>query len=106
MPIYPPRNSSIKKQQELDYLGYQLYLSFSKEETRDKLEKLVEKFRKANLNLLKVKIKLVTTQYLNVEIDIEKIEKLQSEAKYWENITFEYIIENHKVDCFKIIKNG
>jgi hypothetical protein len=50
MPIYPPRNNSIKKQQELDYLGYQLYLSVSKEETRDKLEKLVEKFRKANLN--------------------------------------------------------
>jgi hypothetical protein len=61
MPIYPPRNNSIKKQQELDYLGYQLYLSVSKEETRDKLEKLVEKFRKANLNLLKVEIQLAIT---------------------------------------------
>ena len=51
MPIYPPRNNSIKKQQDLDWLGYQL--SVSKEETRDKLEKLVEKFRKANLNFTK-----------------------------------------------------
>ena len=59
MPIYPPRNNSIKKQQELDYLGYQLYLSVSKEETRDKLEKLVEKFRKANLKkIMKNKIYL------------------------------------------------
>ena len=101
MPICPPRNISIKKQQELDYLGYQLYLSVSKEETRDKLEKLVEKFRKANLNLLKVEIQLAITQYLNVELDNVKIQKLQTEAKYWEDFTFEYIIENHKADYFK-----
>ncbi|HMU03574.1 MAG TPA: hypothetical protein PJ990_08125, partial [Saprospiraceae bacterium] len=69
MPIYPPRNNSIKKQQELDFIGYQLYLSVSKEETKDKLEKLVEKFRKANLNLLKVEMQLAITQYLNVELD-------------------------------------
>jgi hypothetical protein len=38
---------------------------------------------------------------LNVELDNVKIQKLQTEAKYWEDITFEYTIENHKADYFK-----
>jgi hypothetical protein len=42
----------------------------------------VEKFRKANLNLLKVEIQLAITQYLNVELDNLIIQKLQTEAKY------------------------
>jgi hypothetical protein len=46
MPIYPPRNNSIKKQQESDYLGYQLYLSVSKEETRESWKSLLKSLEK------------------------------------------------------------
>ncbi len=100
MPIYPPRDNASKKKQELDYAGFQLYLAVSKGEIGDQLQKVVENFRKANLGLLKLELHLSFAQHLSIEVDNVKIQKLQAKVKYWEDITHESIIENHKTDYF------
>jgi hypothetical protein len=79
MPSYPPRNNSIKKKQELDYIGFQLFLLVSKKESEAKIKKMAEKFRKAKLSLLNAEFHLETK---GLEIDDLKNTKFQNEVKY------------------------
>ena len=102
MPSYPPRNNSIKKKRELDYIGYQLFLLVSKMESEVKLKKMAEKFRQAKLSLLKAEFHL---EAKGLEIDILKSTNFQNEIKYWEEILFELIILNHKMDYTKNYQN-
>ncbi|MBK7225327.1 MAG: hypothetical protein IPH96_07915 [Saprospiraceae bacterium] len=72
-------------------------------ESEAKLKKMAEKFRQAKLSLLKAEFHL---EAKGLEIDILKSTNFQNEVKYWEEILFEFIILNHKMDYTKIIKIG
>lgn len=56
MPTFPPRTEPVKKQEELTKRELELIAAIKKNIAVDKLIKLVDKYRQAQLSLLKAKI--------------------------------------------------
>ena len=79
MPIYPPRTEPIKKQEELTKKHRELTIAIEKNISAEKLIKFVEKYRQAQLSMLKAKIhQFKENEFQNKQnsIKIEKVEKL------------------------------
>jgi len=96
MPIYPPRTEPVKKQEELTKREMELVFAIKKNIAVDKLIKLVEKYRQAQLSMLKAKghtFKENEFQKKPNNIKLEKLEKLTIE---WTNKTNEDIINTVK----------
>lgn len=93
MPIYPPRNTPIRKKEilhkrEIDFLK-NLNLGCSLE----KAIKLAEKVRVAKLNLIKARLALIQP-FSGKDINSSNLklkEKLEKEAEKWKSLTFEEI---------------
>jgi hypothetical protein len=92
MPIYPPRTEPVKKQEELLKRETELIFAIERNDSLDKLNKCVEKYRKANLSLLKAKVhQFKENEYQKKEnkISLEKLEEMKNE---WTEKTIEKII--------------
>jgi hypothetical protein len=56
MPSYPPRKEPVKKKEELAKREDELILAIKKNVTADKIIKFADKYRQAQLSMLKAKI--------------------------------------------------
>ena len=103
MPIYPPRNTSTKKNQILNYKIFEFISLLEIESTFEKRNKKAEDVRIAMLNLIKARITLTKSYKSDDENEssIQIREKLYDDKTNWESYTYEdikdYCEKNKKV---------
>ncbi|MBX3255377.1 MAG: hypothetical protein KF862_14645 [Chitinophagaceae bacterium] len=88
MPIYPPRSEPVKKQEELTKREMELVFAIKKNVAADKLIKAVDKYRQAQLSMLKAKVHTFKENEFQKKpnnIKLEKLEKLTIEWTYKAN---------------------
>ena len=95
MPIYPPRNTAIRKKQILDYKIFEFLKSYDLSQSQINLEKRAESVRVAKLNLIKARLFL--NKSYKAEDKNEKLtllqEKLNNDLEKWKSLSFEEIKE-------------
>lgn len=96
MPSYPPRTEPVKKQEELTKRETELVFAIKKNITPDKLIKLVDKYRQAQLAVLKAKVHQFLENELQRKQNNMKIEKLEKLTIEWTDKTNEDIINEIK----------
>ena len=96
MPSYPPRTSPIKKKEQLEKAEMELVLAIRKKESVDKQIKFVEKYRQAQLSLLKAKIHEVKENEFQKKQNTIKIEKLELQIAGWTSKPSDKIIDEIK----------
>ena len=96
MPLYPPRNTAIRKKQIFEYRMYQLILAVNRNYSKEKLINLAEKARIAKLNLIKAKLHLIKsyTEVAYKNSDIKKIDDLDYEIMRWFSLDYKEIIRD------------
>lgn len=98
MPTYPPRTTPIKKQEELNKKESELVIAIKKKITTDKLQRFLEKYRQAQLAMLKANIHHYKENELSqkeTNINTQKFETLIIE---WNNKTLDEILTEVKVN--------
>ncbi len=93
MPLYPPRNTAIKKRQILDYKIFEFLKLLQKDTSKEKLTDKSEEVRVAMINFVKAKLSL-NKSYQSEDIDASNIkleEKLTTEIENWKSYSFEEI---------------
>ncbi|MFC4635529.1 hypothetical protein ACFO3O_16585 [Dokdonia ponticola] len=93
MPIYPPRNSAIKKREILDKRVFEFLKSRELEATQEKQLKKAEAVRLAKIRYLKTRLSLAKTYASELEPDMELINKLNKEISLFEGYSYKEIIE-------------
>jgi predicted RNA-binding protein with RPS1 domain len=96
MPSYVPRKEPVKKQEELRNREIDLIIGIRKNVEADKLLKLVDKYRKAQLSMLKAKVHTFKENEFQKKpnnVTFEKLEKLTTE---WTDKTNDDIIKKVK----------
>jgi hypothetical protein len=96
MPSYPPRAEPVKKQEELAKREMELVLAIKTNISADKLTKFVDKYRQAQLSMLKARVhqfKEHELQGKQNKVEIETLENLRIE---WTDKTNEDIINKIK----------
>jgi hypothetical protein len=96
MPSYAPRTEPVKKQEELTKREIELILGVRNNVEADKLLKLVDKYRKAQLSMLKAKVHTFKENEFQKKpnnVTFEKLEKLTTE---WTDKTNDDIIKEIK----------
>ena len=96
MPIYPPRTEPVKKQEELTKREIELVFAIKKNVAADKLIKLVDKYRQAQLSLLKAKVHSFKENEFQKKPNNVKLEKLEKLTIEWTDKTNDDIIEEVK----------
>ena len=96
MPIYPPRTEPVKKQEELTKRETELVFAIKKNIAADKLIKLVDKYRQAQLAVLKAKVHQFKENEFQKKQNNMKIEKLEKLTIEWTDKTNEDIINEVK----------
>ena len=79
MPTYAPRTEPIKKKEEVAKRKRELVFAIHKSIPNDKLIKAVDKYRKAQLSLLKAKVHRLSEDILQKKqskIEIDEIENI------------------------------
>lgn len=92
MPFYPPRAQPIKKHEELTKREADLKMAINLQITNEKLIKLAEKYRQAQLSLLKAKIHQFRDNEFKNKNNNLGMEKLEKSTKDWANKSFDDII--------------
>ena len=98
MPSYPPRNEPIKKVEELSKREKELQHAIKNNFSREKLTKAVEKYRTAQLSLLKAKTHLIHDNEFQQRPHNLKIESIEKKIEIWRNKTFGDIINEFKTN--------
>ena len=83
MPSYPPRSNPIKKQQELAKRENELLLGIKRNVLADKLIKYADKYKKAQLSLLKAKIHHIKENEFQRKPNNMEIEQLEKQIAEW-----------------------
>ena len=96
MPSYPPRTEPVKKQEELTKRETELVFAIKKNIAADKLIKLVDKYRQAQLAVLKAKVHQFKENEFQGKQNNMKIEKLEKSTIEWTEKTNEDIINEIK----------
>ena len=96
MPIYPPRSEPVKKQEELTKREMELVFAIKKNIADDKLIKLVDKYRQAQLSILKAKAHTFRENEFQKKPNNVKLEKLEKLTIEWTDKTNDDIIEEVK----------
>ena len=92
MPIYPPRNSPIRKKEQLSQRQVELRHALNNKFPAEKINKAAEKYRIAQLSLLKAKIhEFQERQYQN-KPQLTDLESLEKDTIIWTNKPVEEII--------------
>jgi hypothetical protein len=94
MPIYPPRNEPIKKKEQLLQRRKELRNALKAKLPSDKLSKAVEKYRSAQLSLLKAKIYECQERQYGGKPQLTDLESLEREIHGWTNKTTQEIIQD------------
>jgi hypothetical protein len=92
MPIYAPRTETVKKQEEIAKRETELLLGIKKNLYADKILKLVDKYRKAQLSLIKARIHQFKENNFQGKPNNVTIQKLEDLAIQWTNKTSDDII--------------
>jgi hypothetical protein len=92
MPIYPPRNEPVKKKEQLLQRKMELKHALSANLPSDKLNKAAEKYRSAELSLLKAKVHEFQERQYRGKPQLSDLENLENEIQSWTNKTTEKII--------------
>lgn len=95
MPTYVPRTEPVKKQEELAKREMELIFSIKKNAT-DKLIKAVDKYRQAQLSILKAHIHTFKENEFRKKPSNMKLEKLEKLTIEWANKSNEEIINEVK----------
>lgn len=93
MPSYPPRSEPVKKQEELTKREMELVFAIKKNVVADKLIKLVDKYRQAQLSLLKAKAHTFRENEFRKKPNHIKFEILEQLTNDWTDKTNDDIIE-------------
>ncbi|MFT3680165.1 MAG: hypothetical protein QM791_07815 [Ferruginibacter sp.] len=96
MPIYPPRSEPVKKQEELTKREMELVFAIKKNVAADKLIKAVDKYRQAQLSMLKAKIHTFKENEYQKKPNNVKLEKLEKLTVEWTDKTNDEIINEVK----------
>lgn len=83
MPSYPPRNNPAKKEEELFKNKIRLLLAVQNSAPNEQIIKLIDKFSKAQLSLLKAKTHLLKEKEIQGEAIADSLEQLQVEIDEW-----------------------
>lgn len=97
MPVFPPRNLPIKKQEELSKREFELFEAIKRNIPEEKLEKIVEKYRKAQLSLLKAKIHSAKEKQYQKHTHNFQFDKLETDIENWKNKNVEQIVMKFKM---------
>jgi hypothetical protein len=96
MPSFVPRIEPIRKKEQLSQKEMELVTAIRKKFTIDKLLKFIDKYKHAQLALLKAKIHfLKEKEFQKKEINM-KVEKLERQIIEWTNKTNEAIMNEVK----------
>ncbi|MCH5598669.1 hypothetical protein [Niabella ginsengisoli] len=96
MPIYPPRSEPVKKQEELTKREMELVFAIRKNVATDKLIKAVDKYRQAQLSMLKAKVHTFKENEYQKKPNNVKLEKLEELTIEWTDKTNDEIINEVK----------
>jgi len=94
MPVYPPRNEPIKKKEQLLQRKNELKHALDANQPADKLNKAVEKYRSAQLSLLKAKVHEFQERHYQGKLQLSDFENLEKEIHFWTNRTTVEIIKD------------
>ncbi len=92
MPLYPPRTETVKKSDLLVQRELELIQAIKTHSSIDKINKLAEKYRFAQLSLLKAKIHFISEMENRDKPCNMNREKIENEKLIWTNKTIEDII--------------
>jgi hypothetical protein len=98
MPSFPPRIDPVKKENQLSQRKQELFFAIRNNYQNEKLNKSVEKYRKAKLSLFKAKIHSIQDKELKKIQSTENIEDIKKAMITLENMTQEDIINNIKTE--------
>ena len=85
MPLYAPRTEPIKKREQLLLREKELQIAIKTNASNEKIVKLVEKYRLAQLSLNKAKLHEFQERELQKKTTTLKIEKIESDILAWTN---------------------
>jgi hypothetical protein len=92
VPTYPPRKEPAKKREELSKRETELVSAIAKGLTPDKLLHIADKYRKAQLSMLKAKVHLYKENEYRGKKKNFKMEKLEELIQEWTDKSDEDII--------------
>ena len=83
MPVFPPRNAPVKKKEQLYQRLQELQHAIRNDFAPDKLNKAVEKYRLAQLSLLKAKIHEYQERLFKKKPQLNSLETIENEILVW-----------------------
>ncbi|PSL23371.1 hypothetical protein [Chitinophaga ginsengisoli] len=98
MPLFAPRSEPTKKREQLQQREKELALAIKNQVTDDKLEKLAEKYRQAQLSLLKAQLHAIQEMDFQGKKTTLKQGKIEQEILIYSNkLVAELISEVQKL---------
>ena len=97
MPLYPPRNEPIKKKDQLLQKTLELRHAIINKFPSNKLNKAVEKYRVAQLSLLKAKNHEFNERTYQNKPQLSDIKTIEKNILMWANKSAEEIIREFKI---------
>lgn len=91
MPSFAPRSESVKKEEELSKRKQELLYAIKKNYPFIKLVKVIEKYRKAQLSLLKAKTHIIREREFQNKAHNLKAEQIEEKIQIWKNKTYKEI---------------
>lgn len=96
MPIFAPRQEPVKKREELLKREHELLQAINKNIPGEQLHISVEKYRKAQLSLLKARMHAIKEKEYQNRLTDYRPGKVISDIEAWENKTVDNIIDEFK----------
>ena len=96
MPLYPPRSEAVKKQDQLSQREAELRHIIQIKYSLEKLVKAVEKYRNAQLSLLKAQLHIIRDKDFQERPHNLRIEKIENNIKIWTTKSDEEILSDFK----------
>ena len=97
MPSFAPRVHPIKKKEELSKREFEFTHAILKKLSIQKIAKAAEKYRKAQLSLLKARIHVAKEEAYRKRSEKLNIDIFQKDIDLWKNKTTEEIVKDFKV---------
>ena len=101
MPRFAPRTEPVKKKDELLKREQELRHVLQKNVVIEKLVKVAERYRKAQISLLKATIHVIKEKEFGKRSHNLKIESVEAQIKTWTDKTNEQIIDEFKQSLTK-----
>ena len=96
MPSYPPRTEAVKKQDQLSQRETELRHAIQNKLSSEKLAKAIEKYRAAQLSLLKAQLHIIQDKDFQKRPHSFRSDKIENNIKIWTTKNDEEIIRDFK----------